>query len=458
MIRTVLICLLLFLVALYLLSFNIDKPFYGEHDWNGVRYGNIARNYLRVGILNLKFGQIENSGFLLPDKSYEYFTHYPPVLTLLIAFSYHLFGISEWSTRLVPIIFSASIVVMIFLVGQNLFSIRTGIVASLFALIIPLFLYFGKTPVHESVVTFFAVFSFYNFLKFQNTFLKKYYSLFLLGMIMAELTTWAGFFLLPAIFLSLLFQKEFKLLKSLFLAGLVSLLVLVLHFNQTYYLTGSFLGGSLSESFLQRSSLSESGKVVGLSLLSYPARLKLWFFTLFTATLSLLTALWFVYLKFTKVTKSDWWLLSLGFFGLTYFLIFPNSGYIHDYLIFYLLPFFTLAGARIVVGISAKIKMNYAFYILTVFLLIIIFFERNNYLMSLNNSQADKFSVDLAKQIKLQTSPNDVVLIEPSEYYYGYKYFLKFYGDRDFVITEDHKTYNVKVVVDQQKGALAILR
>ena len=53
---------LVILLAFFLLLPKIDKPFFGHHDWNGVFYSNIARNYLRYGYLKTKFGEVTNYG------------------------------------------------------------------------------------------------------------------------------------------------------------------------------------------------------------------------------------------------------------------------------------------------------------------------------------------------------------------------------------------------------------
>lgn len=135
--------------AIFILSFfwigqNLDKPFWGEHDWNGVRYGNIARNYLRYGLLQTRLGQVENSGPVLPGE-FEYYTRYPPLLPFLIAISYKIFGISEWSTRL--------------------FSLRAGVLAALLVLATPMVGYFGKNPSHEPLTLFFILLAFYGYIR-----------------------------------------------------------------------------------------------------------------------------------------------------------------------------------------------------------------------------------------------------------------------------------------------------
>src|SRR3989344_1806206 len=96
----------LFLVTFFVVVKNLDKPFVGIHDWNGARYGNIARNYLRYGFFTTKFSQVENSGEVVPFE-FQYYTHYPPLLPILISLSYYIFDIGEWQTRTVPLLATA---------------------------------------------------------------------------------------------------------------------------------------------------------------------------------------------------------------------------------------------------------------------------------------------------------------------------------------------------------------
>ena len=49
-------------VAWFLLSIGISKPFIGHHDWNGVQYGNIARNHLHYGLQQTKLAPVLSYG------------------------------------------------------------------------------------------------------------------------------------------------------------------------------------------------------------------------------------------------------------------------------------------------------------------------------------------------------------------------------------------------------------
>ena len=97
--RILITSVFVFALSFWILSRNISDPFTGIHDHNGARFGNIAKNYLKYG-QETRLGQVEQKN---SDGSFEYYTHYPPLLSLSIAASYGIFGASEGTTRIIPV-------------------------------------------------------------------------------------------------------------------------------------------------------------------------------------------------------------------------------------------------------------------------------------------------------------------------------------------------------------------
>src|SRR5687767_13046703 len=148
--------ILTLILATFTLSIQINKPFYGYHDWNGVTYGQIARNYVHYGLIQTRLGQVEN---LSPTtkENFHYDTHYPPLFTLLLSVPVFLFGPHEWAIRLLPIILSLFNLFLIFRLGSLLISEKFGLLAMITAFLTPIFFYFGKNPVHEVLNTTFLL-------------------------------------------------------------------------------------------------------------------------------------------------------------------------------------------------------------------------------------------------------------------------------------------------------------
>ena len=448
--------LVLFVAAFALLNINSAKPFYGEHDWNGVRYGNIARNYLKYGLWETKFGQLESSGFIT-NPQFKYFTHYPPTLPLLLALSFSLFGISEWSARLIPILATSTTVVLIFLIGNKIANFKTGLLSALLALATPLVLYFGKTPVHEPLVVCFALVAYFSYLQFKENKKILFKILFILGLILAQLTTWTGFFLIPAMVIVAILKRDTQEVKNLVPYLGLSIAIFLSYIGFVYFLTGAFFGGDLIGVMLQRSAVSQPGHIDNLNLLTYLGRLRLWMSNLYTITLLILVSVWILNKKFHKLTNADWVIITLGIFGSTYLIFFPNATYIHNYLVFYLLPFMALAGGMAVTRLAQLKMFKKHSLILCLVLPLLVVVEKINLLQALNQSNADKFAVEVGRDIRLKTQPNDIVLISPQKFGDAADNFLKFYSDRRIIYSQDVTLVpTIKVVVDRTNQSFQI--
>lgn len=464
--KRIYIAVSLFLLTAFLLSHNLNKPFYGEHDWNGVRYGNIARNYLRYGLLNTKLGQIENSGYV-ESKQFSYLTHYPPLLPILISLNYKLFGISEWSTRFISLLATSGTILLIFLIGLHIWDIRKGLVASLLALATPLVLYFGKNPSHEALAVFFILLSFWGFLKYQKNGQRGFKLIFLFGLVMAQATTWVGYFLLPALTITLFLRKEFKQIKKLIPFWILSLIMFTVHFIHVAVLTGSVFGGNLLESLLQRSGILSEVQPSQFNLINYLGKTRLWFSTLFTNTLGFLVVIWLINKRF-NIKDDNWPIFCLGLIGLIYAILFSNALFIHNYLVFYFLPFVSLAASAGIFHISQEIqkRSNYLTsfrwvrhfsLILIVIFLAATFYERKSYLDALIRSDADKLAVEIGRAINRQTLPNDIVLVSPLKFSYSAENFLKFYSDRKLIFADTAQlNYDYIVTVDSDLGVFRL--
>lgn len=426
------------------------------HDWNGARNGNIARNYLKYGLVETKLGQIENSGRVSP-KDFKYYTHFPPVLTLLMAGSFQIFGTTEWAGRLIPILATAGIIVFIFLIGDLLFKWETGLLASLLALVTPIVLYFGKNPVQEPLVVFFVLLSYFGFLNFSNG--RRYRLLFVGGLILAQLTAWAGFFLIPALTLISLLKRDVVGVKKLVPFWILSVVILALYLFYVRSLTGSFFGGGLFEALLQRSGIGETGRIENLNPVTYISQLRLWYSTLFTLTLCLLSFLWLINKVVTKkLADQDFKILTLGIFGIIYPLIFINSSYIHNYLIFYMLPFVSLASALFFKNIVGRFSLDKYRWLLALGLILIVFLERFEFTKALIQSSPDKFSVEVGKFINQKTKPDETVVVQSDPIFWSTsENFLKFYGDRKLVFSQDGKG-GVVVQVDNEKQTYKLIK
>lgn len=86
-------------------------------DWDEGIVAGVARNIWR--------GDPGSLTWLYPTINYgEPYWNKPPLIHWLIALSYGLFGVSEWSTRIIPAILSACCVPLLYLIGKEIFDCR----------------------------------------------------------------------------------------------------------------------------------------------------------------------------------------------------------------------------------------------------------------------------------------------------------------------------------------------
>lgn len=405
-------------MTIFIVGTNLTKPFWGEHDWNGARYGNIARNYLRYGYVLSKFGQVENGGISKPS-SFIYYTHYQPLLSVLISVSYRFLGVSEFATRAVPVLATAGFIVVIYFIGRELISWQMGIFSSLLALATPMIRYYGKNPVHEPLALFFSSLAFLGLLK-RNKFLV------LIGIILTALINWSFIFLVMGISVFLLSKRNIKMIIGLWILVII---LMALHFLQVYILTGSFFGGNLLEAFLERTSVGQVG--VKFTLIQYLLQVRLWASTLFTNSLLLSAAIGIGILFRSKLSEFKKFTFSILIYCL-YPIFFANASFIHSYFIYYLVLPLSLLGGFL---LNRLFKSKRVLLLLCFIIIASVWFERSPYVAALNSSQGDKMAVEIATTIQSVTGVTDTILIRPNDYAMSRLPILSYYSDRNIVIT-----------------------
>ena len=117
--RFIVCSLLLLAIALYLSGIG-DLAL---RDWDEGIVAGVARNIWR--------GFPDGDTWLYPTINYDDpYWNKPPLVHCLVAFSYSLFGISEWSTRLFPALLSAFTIPLVYEIGREIFNSRLPAVFS----------------------------------------------------------------------------------------------------------------------------------------------------------------------------------------------------------------------------------------------------------------------------------------------------------------------------------------
>ncbi len=446
-----LILLLTLILAFIALLYRADKPFWGHHDFNNAFFGNIARNTLRYGVVVTRFGQVVNSGIVTPSE-FSYHTHHPGLLITLLTLSYYFFGITEISTRLVPIILSVLTVLLLYVIVKKLYSPAVAALAAVFWIITPLYLYFGKMAVHEIPVLFFFLFSLWRYLAWNEGNSRRNFVWLIIGIILGCLSGWPGYYT-PVSLLVYHFLLHRKFEKKLVWLIIVPLGLFLAHVSQTFILSGSFTGGGFNSAFALRSSRPDF-----LAFLKLETTYILLYFTKPLVLISLAGLLLF----FAKRTYQ--FPLMLLLFGSLHPLLFEEAANRHDYLIYYLLPFISVTAGFFISRMLLKSRPAGAFFAVAVIALSVI--QSSKYTATLLNGDRFKDGVVIGRYIKENSAISDRVLLllkKPNMEFEGWH--TTFYSDRNIsvikggVISSDEKlsAYD-EIVTYLPNGSLTLIR
>src|SRR5205823_2380328 len=108
-------------------------------------YGVMARNYVQLGLSATRGIPVLTVG-KSPDAELMLYPDHSPLVALLIAVSYVLFGIGEWQTRLPTAISTVAAVYALYRLLRADASERVAAIAAALFATMPITLYFGGMP------------------------------------------------------------------------------------------------------------------------------------------------------------------------------------------------------------------------------------------------------------------------------------------------------------------------
>lgn len=329
--------------GLVLRLIGITNPFSDNMvDMPSAFLGNIARNYLRFGYIATKFLAVLNTGQIINQAELVYYNDHPPLSPIILSVFYKLFGISEWSTRIMPVLFSIAALIIFFLFVRLFWNETVSYVSTLIMATMPIqVIYSHMADYQGAVFLFFAISSLYFYSKWFLEHKKIYLFLFFISFILGGLTDWPIFFLVP--FLGahyfLYCRRPDRLPISLYIIAGSFVLFLAIFF----YLTAAKGDLDILKIFIWRVSLGPRENINLFKWLYNIGSFSLYLFTPFAITLSLL---WLVTDGLKKPFAGNNPLSFILFlFGFLHIAVFNQGAYIHDYWLFYLAPWISLASA-----------------------------------------------------------------------------------------------------------------
>jgi dolichyl-phosphate-mannose-protein mannosyltransferase len=192
--------LVLALVLVYAAAFRlatINRPFFDDAEGSGCLNGVLARNYLRFGWTATHGMPVLSSG--PPGASpIVFYPDHPPMLPLLIAPFYALFGVGAWQTRLpISILTLAAIIVLYRLVAEWATPRAGALAAAVFAAT-PMTLNFGGFPdVVGTPLVFFVLLTVLAYLRFHRAPGFAGFAWLLIAFVLAGLCDWPAYTIVP---------------------------------------------------------------------------------------------------------------------------------------------------------------------------------------------------------------------------------------------------------------------
>ncbi|OGD87078.1 hypothetical protein A2164_03150 [Candidatus Curtissbacteria bacterium RBG_13_35_7] len=446
-----------------LLFNNLNKPFIGHEDDNASLWGDITRRYLSLYPITRQDFDIGVRTFKIQDFFYS---HYTPFLPILLSFFPAIFGLSEFTLRLTPLFFSVLLILFIYKLSALVFNKHTAILASIFTVITPMFLYFGKLPDHEPIVISLIVITLYFYLKSKKNF-DRNYNLFLVFLTLSLFESWSAFFIiLPLSAFSFLIQK--KTSRQALIPLVPAVIVIVFHLSIIFLINGiegikTFFSMGISRSQTENFYWGKE-KVNAIILLITEIRYVVIYFTrplIALSTIWLITTIFQIFRR-VNVSKEKLFLLILFIYPLLFILTFRQLAFLHDYKLYHLLPFISISSAYTTylfintlasrLNIS-KLSINFLLICLIISLSItyFTFTERLDYLNTLLRSTHYQAGYLIGKYINSEVKPNQEAIVinsglELKEYFEGKVYF---YANRKI----DFKNISLEQFLNNKNGA-----
>src|SRR5262245_27450131 len=195
------------LLSLALRAWDLNDPWeYGVkrdgkelHQVNGGFYAVIAQNYLKFGLRSTALAPVLRGGAQQPDE-YLYYLHHPPLVGLLIAASFAVFGVSHLVARIPFILLSIAALLGAAHLARRLAGDRVALAAALLMAVLPAGAFYGSlVDPQGSLVMGFSVLAACAHLRFLERGSKAALALAWVLGVLAALTDWPGYFTLGAL-------------------------------------------------------------------------------------------------------------------------------------------------------------------------------------------------------------------------------------------------------------------
>lgn len=193
-----------------------------------------ARNFVRYGPAASRFAGVMNTGHVDP-ANWKIYAHHPPLVPLLIAGVQRLAGVNEWSSRLVPSLFSIGAAGLLYWMAYRRFGLCVATVAGIFYAFCPMTLIFGGMPDYVgSQLVFFGLAAVECYARWHESKERRWLGWMAIFFVLGALSDWPIFYLVPLLAGHRFFSHPsrrtiFRMMPFLAGAGLVFTSLVVWH-------------------------------------------------------------------------------------------------------------------------------------------------------------------------------------------------------------------------------------
>jgi hypothetical protein len=222
-------------VALVVLSWglfgNFTSPLTTSIDFNGMWWSQSAHNTLRAGLRAT--GGVPSWYFgPLPIPPSGYYTHHPPLLSLMLTGMFALFGEKEWVARLLPITFSLASVVLLWALVRECVGNRAAAFSALLFAATPMELLYGRMVNFEPINLAWILGGLLCLRRWEQTGQRHWRNLMIIAFVLALWTAWLAYIFVLVMCVHFLFSpgKRNLRLALLFLGlSVFSIMLFLLH-------------------------------------------------------------------------------------------------------------------------------------------------------------------------------------------------------------------------------------
>jgi Dolichyl-phosphate-mannose-protein mannosyltransferase len=327
-------------LALVLRGWDLDHSFEFGHQVNGAFYGVIAHNYLKFGLRSTALAPVQRGGEQRPEEYFFYLRH-PPLVGLLLAGLFWLFGVSHVVARIPFILASLAALFGSAHLARRLAGPRAALWTALIMAVLPAGAFYGSlVDVQGSLIMGFSVLAACAELRYVEQGQKRDLALAWLLGVLAALTDWPGYFLLGLLGVhAFVFGRHRLVTLGAFATGVA---LFALHLLQTKLATAVGARGTsaLSDAGLHHSLYGLIVREGWSGLITFArvsARHIASMLTIPAVLLALLAGALALRRRAAIDVRSGVVLVLLGI-ALLHILLFPEAATRHDYWFVYLLP------------------------------------------------------------------------------------------------------------------------